>query len=218
MRPRGFEDAVAFKHARKFPLGSMKDWIDECYSVVETRFHFACSWETLVGMTAGLIFVKPTLAKYIHRIAVKSFKRPNEERFLMYFLALVDALTGASDAELQVTYRGTKGRSLRKAIPASVIEWPHSYEKRNGSHILADIRPEHSTLPATRESTSDFYVYLLYGYYVTSGDERALECLFDEYTNTPASGTVTEKSLVFDAVFLDNEQVRQYFHKRGVWC
>jgi len=186
MRPRGLEQALAFKESNGlvFPLGSWHAWLAECYRVVEQAYHFKCSWSLLVGVSVGMLDAQPQTRRAFRAVAAREYQRPAERRFRIYFIALVDALTGSSGAELQGTYRGQVGAKLRAAVPMHVLEWP---PHEGGAAVLRAMQPHDTALPMNRESTTDFYVYLLYGYYAVTRNPYALEALRTEYTTRPAT-------------------------------
>jgi hypothetical protein len=182
---RLFNEALNFHVTKRLPGGSWDRWLTECFIAVERTFSFQCTWISLVGMTAGMLETRGDFANY-EQVAKSRFKRSGEQRFLIYFVALSEALVGASDEQLRSTYRGKSGSRLRQTIPAHVLQWP---QNRKTLDILKQIRPlAHIPIPSiVRETDVDFFAYLLYGYYVTSRNGEALALLLEQYRLHPES-------------------------------
>lgn len=208
MIPSGFDDALQFKNTRKLPLGSWRKWLAECFVIVELRHKFLCSWATLVGMSVAMLELQPETRLEFRQTAKRDFNRSQYRRFLVYFVAMVDALSGASREGIAQTYRGSMFRHFRDYVPFSVLEWPHSDAVENTSYILHRIQPHNVAYPISRESDNDFYTYLLYGYYAINGNKQIISKLYYEYTlNTLASA--------MNELFETDEHLRKSIQERA---
>lgn len=207
MIPNGFDDALRFKNTLSLPLGSWRCWLAECFYVVETKHKFACSWATLVGMSVAMMELQPATRVEFRQAAMQDYNRSQHTRFLVYFVAMIDALSGASYDGMASTYRGKMFDKHRATIPFGVLEWPHSDSAAaiNTSHILKAIQPLHVSYPLSRETDADFYANLLYGYYAVNGDERVLPMLYAEYK-------LNEQCATFSALLAHDERLRVYFN------
>ena len=174
MRPNGFDEALEFYKHGKVPLGSWKAWLTSCFEIVERRYSFKCSWISLVGMTVGMLNSKTI--KSFERSVKGMFKRSDERRFLLYFVALAHRLAGASYSKMCSFYQIGLIRNVGKQIPDSILNWPKP-DKRSANDIIRDLQSCGVAIPLPVNKAMDFYLHLLYGYYVTSRDQRIVNLL-----------------------------------------
>jgi hypothetical protein len=180
MTPDGYVEALQFHETRTLPLKSWHHWLQACYLTIDKHYNYACSWPLLVGMSVGMLEELPgTLAEF-RLVVAKEYKRPAERRFVIFFVSLIDALAGGTDADLARCYRERIGIGLRHRIPTHPVRWPHSDAPINTSIILSRLQRQNAARPIDRGDDSDFYMHLLYGYYLTTHNVDALDCLYDE--------------------------------------
>lgn len=206
----GMEEALQFYKTRKIPLGSWHNWLQACYVIVEKKFKFTCSWAMLVGISAGMLEIGGVSCRNeFNRVAASEYKRSTEKRFLAFFVSLVDALAGASDVGLRSRYRGLLGIGLRRKVPPSPLRWPSSdCTAKTTISILESIQPSDTSFPIARDNYEDFYVNLLYGYYLATHNDAALECLFDEFQLQESRGT---QAATFDLLLHNTPSLAEWF-------
>jgi|UniRef100_A0A6C0IX66 hypothetical protein len=214
MIPIGYEDAKHFKETRKLPGGSWKAWLSSCYQVVEQRFRFMCAWPLLVGMSVAMIELAPDTRVSFRSAARSDYNRSDSLRFLAYFIAMIDCLSGASAKGIEDTYRGRAFSNHRRYIPFTIHEWSPT----STAHILHSIRPQHVSLPLSRTTDADFYCNLLYGYYMIKKDDSILPLLYDEYRRVyyekHHDDPLILPPIAFTLMFAEDKDVNDYFLQR----
>jgi hypothetical protein len=206
--PDGYADVTNYHVTKRIPLGSWDRWLRSCYATVEGRFKFQCTWPLLVGMNVGMLTTGDERAAIEFRtVSSRQYNRPVEARFKLFMLVLVDALCGTDARVLEQTHRGNLTKSIRRVIPRSILEWP--MEDARTQWMLQEIKPLSSAFPIARTVTQideDFYVNLLYGYYVTSRDSGALDRLYEYRKRYPR--------LIFKSLLRTDEHLSRHFEMR----
>lgn len=172
----GLNEAHRFAQTRRIPLGSWQAWVRVCYHEIVQLHRFRCSWAALLGLTVGMIRALDQADKFAEETS-RMFQRPEEHRFLLFFVALADYLSGRTPAALAKTYGGRIGSNIglrmQRGVPRSLLAWPVDGTTR----ILTVLGGQQFSVPLARDTDADFFVYLLHGYYVASLDTAALSVL-----------------------------------------
>jgi hypothetical protein len=186
------DEARKFQQTRRIPMGSWQSWVHACYHEVSRINRFQCSWASLLGMTVGMMMDSAVAMENFARDTARLFHRPEERRFLLYFVALADALCGTPASVLQSRYSTRLGKSIstliRRHAPSSVLAWPIDGARR----ILTAMGGGILSTPLMRDSDADFFVYLVHGYYTTSLDTAALSHMTAHRTDCLASSAFAE--------------------------
>lgn len=200
--PRGYDAALEFYKTKRIPLGSWANWLAACYDIVEKHYAFMCSWPMLVGMSVGMFEKRPASRVEFRRSVRFAFNRPAEQRFLVYFVALIDALSGGDRDEMLKTFRGDIGRTCVRRLPGSVFDWPDT--AAGTIRLLESIRPISTAFPRSRDGYANTFPQLVYGYYVTTRSPRAIRVLYAYALNNPQSTEIA-------SILSHDKSIAEYF-------
>ena len=174
MVPEGFNEALAFRQTGQVPLKSWERWFMSCFRLVNNKFYWHCSWSSLLGMNIGMMEKMGPRARFISI----PLNAKSQRVFSMYFVALCYRLAGGSKDALDKKYGGHI-RAALDLIPTSVFDL-----SPDSLRALLEKMGKRSFHPCPMLSTMtplDFYVYLMHGYYCTTGNERALDKIYEHY-------------------------------------
>ena len=203
MRPDGFDEALQYHTTKKIPLGSWDRWLRSCYTVVEKKYHFNCTWASLLGLTAGMLRDSGQFRVYA-MTAKNGFNRTGEMRFLLFFVGAAHVMAGGSQRSIKETYRGEMATRLLTQCPDGAVGWS------DASRTLRRLATGNISPPIIRDSNLDFQVYLLHGFYITSRSLVAMERVCELYQENPHG----QSSLCFKSLANDDDAVK-YFSSRA---